>query len=113
MSKKESFLSKLWGVIKKWLLSPALQNKVVQFLKDKLIKAALLKFLGSAAAGGIKAWIIKFVVTELVEASDEYVIEPLFRKLGYYLDRQEGKNVYKQLEDSSTDDDWIDAANRV
>lgn len=110
MSKTEN---KFWGKVKDFILSQAFQNKIVDFLKDKLVKLALKKILGSAVMGGFKAWLIKFVVTEVVEKSDEYIIEPLFQKLGFYLDRQEGKTIYRRLEDAQTDDDWYDSANDV
>ncbi len=78
---------------------------VIQYLKSAAVKAALLKFLGSAVSGGWRAWIIKFIVAELFEEIAEPIIKAVFRQMGYMYDRVEGEIKFKQVEKAEENND--------
>lgn len=82
-----------------------LKTIVIQYLKSAAVKAALLKFLGSAVSGGWKAWIIKFIVAELFEEIAEPIIKASFRQVGYAYDRVDGEIKVKKLNKAREDDD--------
>lgn len=73
-------------------------NAVMNFLEDKLVKAALKKVLGSAMAGGFKAWLIKLIVTELAEEVALPVIQLSTRKGLLFYDKVSGSIKYKKIE---------------
>jgi len=79
---------------------------LIQFLKGEAIKLALKKLLGSAAAGGIKGWIIKFVVEQLFEEVAQPIIELGFRKMGYLVHRIEGEIILKKIKDAKNENDF-------
>lgn len=94
----------------------AVKAAIIKYLKGAGIKLALKKILGSAIMGGFRAWLIKFVVTELFEEIGEPLIKAAFVKLGYYYDRIEGKIQVKRIEDAreaNNEDDYINASNDV
>ena len=99
---KKNFLASLL----ERLSSPFIQDALVNFLQKQAIKAILKKLLIS---GGLKAWIISFVVEELIEKTDELAIEPIFNKVGWFSDTINGKSVYKRKENAQDRDDWRDA----
>ena len=73
-------ISKFWGWFK-----PAL----ISYLRDTAVKSVLKKLLGSAVIGGPKAWIIKYVATELYDEVAEPLLKALFTELGYIYDKRE------------------------
>ena len=81
------------------------KNIIVDYLKSAAIKAALLKFLGSTVAGGWKAWLVKFIVTELFEEVAEPIIRLGLRKMGYVYNRIEGEIELKKLERAKEEGD--------
>ena len=85
---------------KKWL---------IQFLKGAAVKAALKKILGSAMAGGFKAWLIKYIVTELYEEVAEPLLKMALNRVGYAYDKHRGKTIIKRLENAE-DQTTYDAA---
>ena len=78
---------------------------LIEQLKGAAVKAALKKLLGSAVMGGPKAWVIKYVVTELFEEIGEPLIKAAFVKMGYLYDRVEGKIIVKKIQDAREDND--------
>jgi len=76
-------------------------SRILQFfidmLKREAVKSALVKLLGSAALGGIRAWAIKFVVENMFEQIAEPIIRASFIKLGYMYNRVEGEILVKKL----------------
>ena len=66
-------------------------------LKDVAVKIALKKLLGSVLAGGPKAWIIKFIVSELFEEIVEPLIKLSIRKGLLLYDITEGKITIKKI----------------
>lgn len=83
----------------------AIKKILIEQLKGAAVKAALKKLLGSAVIGGPKAWIIKYIVTELFEEIGEPLIKAAFIKMGYYYDRVEGKIIVKKIHDAREDND--------
>jgi len=83
MVKKVNFLKSLWVGLKTNLFNI---DRIKEFLKGKAVKLAIKKILGSAAMGGFKAWLIKFIVTELFEEIAEPIIDLGVRKIGYVVD---------------------------
>jgi hypothetical protein len=87
---------------------------VISQLKGAAIKAALKKILGSAVMGGFKAWLVKFVVTELFEQVGEPLIRLSFRKGLFLVDKVSGKLLIiklrnaKENSDENSYDDAID-----
>jgi hypothetical protein len=73
-----------------------LKPYLIDFLKGQAVKLALKKLLGSAVAGGFKAWLIKYIVTELYEELGEPLLRFGLNKLGYYIDKQDGRKNNKK-----------------
>ena len=99
---KKSF----WASITEALSSDHIKNIIVFFLEKQAVKVVLKKLL---ITGGFKAWIITFVVKELIEEMDEHLIEPAFRKVGYVSDKLEGAKVYKRVNNAKNVEDWVDS----
>ena len=68
-----------------------IRDTILEHLKGKAVKLALKKLLGSAAAGGFKAWLIKLIVSELYDEVGEPVIEFGLRKVGVVYRKIDGK----------------------
>ena len=103
---KQSF----WGRILSALSSPTVKNYLVSFLQKNAIKYALKKL---AIVGGFKAWLISFVIEELIEEADEHLIEPAFRKIGYLGDVADGDKIYRKVKNAQDRDDWRDSIGDV
>lgn len=99
-----------WGWLLAILSSSEFKDALVKLLKKNVIKLALKKL---AIVGGIKAWLVSFVIEELVEEADEHLIEPAFRKVGYLGDYLDGAKVYKKVLNAEDVDEWLDAINSV
>lgn len=97
------------GVVKS-LSSPQIQNLLVNFLEQEAVKFALKKL---AIAGGFKAWLITFVVGELVEEGDEHLIEPAFRAVGYQEDKVDGAKVFRKVNNAQSVNQWVDSLDDV
>jgi len=91
-----------WPILKEWVIS---------FLRDKAVKAALKKILGNALAGGVKGWIIKYVVTELYDEVAKPMIQYAFQIVGYRYEVQKGEHILKRIENAETSDEWRDSVN--
>lgn len=62
-----------------------------------------------AVTGGIRLWLIQYVSSKLIEASDEYLLEPALRKIGYIKDVKNGEIRYVKRVESEDADDWRDS----
>lgn len=74
-----------------------LKKILLDLLKGQAVKLALKKLLGSAMVGGPKAWLIKFIVTELFEEVAEPLIRYALNQVGYYYDKIDGEVKIKKL----------------
>ena len=75
-----------------------LKKILLDLLKGQAVKLALKKLLGSAMVGGPKAWLIKFIVTELFEEIAEPFIRYALNQVGYYYDKIDGEVKIKKLD---------------
>ena len=78
---------------------------LINFLKEKTVKLALKKLLGSAAAGGFKAWLVKFVIIELFEEVAEPLLRLAVRKGLLIYDKIDGNIKVKKIEEAKDDND--------
>jgi hypothetical protein len=92
------------------LSSPVIQDALVKLLEREASKFILKKLLIS---GGVKAWLLSFIVSELIEEADEHLIEPAFRALGYQADKLEGAKIYKKVENANDVNEWVNSLNDV
>lgn len=103
MSRKQVKLNKDWT----WA---AFKAAFVNFVKKEAVKLALKKL---AITGGIKGWLVQFAVNHLIEAGDEYILEPLMVKMGYKRAVNEGKEVYEKVINAEDRDDWRNASRDI
>lgn len=82
-----------------------LKIQLINFLKGSAVKFALKKFLGSAAAGGFKAWLIKLIVTELFEEIAEPLLKLALRKGHFIYDKIDGEIKLKKIERAKNEED--------
>ncbi len=81
-------------------------------MKGQALRLALKKILGSAVIGGPKAWIIKFIISELFDEIGEPLIRAGLNQIGYYYDKIDGNIQIKKLKDARGKND-ADAYNRA
>ena len=89
------------------------KERILKFLKEKATKKIIIKLFGTAAMGGIKGWLISFVVNELIEEVEEHVVDPLIRKTYLIVDSVEGKTVYKRVKHAKSNSEWRDRIKSV
>jgi len=85
----------------------ALLNWLLVQFKGEVIKLALKKILGSAMIAGPKAWIIKFVVSNLWDEIAEPLIRAGLVELEYVYDKHQGKVLIKKLNQAEENNDQI------
>tara|TARA_R110002012_G_scaffold168596_1_gene332135 strand:- start:3505 stop:3819 length:315 start_codon:yes stop_codon:yes gene_type:complete len=89
---------------------------VVAYLKGRAVKLALKKILGSAVAGGFKAWLIKFAVEELVDEVGIPVVNAGIVEVKFYFDKKNGEKVSIKIEkarESGSDEDYDNAVDEL
>ena len=94
----------------------ALKEILIKLMKDNFVKIALKKLLGSVAAGGFKAWIVKYIATELFEEVAEPVVRFLVRKGQLVYDKRSGNIMISKVRraiDENNDDDYWDAIGSI
>ena len=82
-----------------------LKSWTIRILKDKFLKFVLLKVVGSAAAGGPVAWVIKYIATEVFDEIGKPFIQAFFRELGYGVDKIDGAIKVEKLEKAKEEND--------
>lgn len=88
----------------------SITDALLNLARKEAVKALLKRF---AISGGIKGWLVNFVVNELIEATDEHIIEPLMVRFGYKKSVKDGREVYERVINAEDRDDWRDAAGDV
>ena len=83
-----------------------LKDQFIKFLRGEAVKLALKKILGSAAAGGFKAWLVSFVVKELYDEIGEPLVRAALNRVGYTYDKIEGKVLIKKLREADNEADY-------
>lgn len=86
-----------------------LKAALIKIFRDKAVKAILKAVLGSAQAGGIKGWIIKYIATELFDEVAKPFMQFVFRRAGYAYDVNQGEHTLKRIENAQDVNDWSDA----
>lgn len=81
---------------------------LLALFEKQLVKVALLKFLGSAAAGGIKGWFIKQVVGELYDEWGQPIILLAIRKAKRLYNEKKGEHLYVRLSKVRRNEDWTE-----
>lgn len=84
---------------------------LMSILEQKAVKTALIRLLGSATVGGFRAWIITYLIKDILfEKALEPVVKKTLLGIGYKMDRIEGGFQWKKLEDAinTGDDDAYD-----
>jgi len=87
------------------------KTALIKVLRDKAVKSVLKSVLGSASAGGVKGWIIKYIATELFDEVAKPFMQYVFRKAGYVYDVNQGDHTLKRIENAETRDDWRTSVN--
>lgn len=83
---------------------------LLKLLQEQAVKFVLKKFV---IVGGIKVWLVTFILGEVIEEADEYLIEPALRKANLLRDTAEGKVIFGRIENAQTIEAWSNAANDV
>lgn len=89
----------------------AFKKSVIEQAKGAAIKAALKALLGAGYMLGFKAWLVKFIITELFDEIGEPLIKAGFIRLGYYYDRVNGEIIVKRIHQAKEDNNAQDYDN--
>lgn len=92
---------------------PAFKKAVIEHLKGAAVKAALKSLLGASYMIGFKAWLVKFIVTELFEEIGEPLIKAGFIRMGYYYDRVNGNIIVKRIHEAREDENEQEYNNAI
>ena len=87
---------------------PQIKLGLIEFLKGKFVTMALAKLLSTAAMGGFRAWLIKFLVENLFEQVVEPIMKAGFIKLGYIYNRIEGNVLVSKIEKAKEENNETD-----
>tara|TARA_R110002012_G_scaffold191476_1_gene359234 strand:+ start:323 stop:643 length:321 start_codon:yes stop_codon:yes gene_type:complete len=90
----------------------SLWETLLEQLKGQAVKLALKKILGSAAAGGFKAWLVAFVVKNFWDELVEPLMNAALIEVKYIKNKIEGKITAKKISEareSGSDQDYDDA----
>lgn len=82
-----------------------LKAKGIALLKSKFVTFALKKVLGTAVAGGFRAWLVKYLATELFEEILEPSIDFIIHEVEEKADKISGKFKNKKLNQAIEDQD--------
>lgn len=82
------------------------KDYLVKFLRGEAVKLALKKILGSVAAGGFKAWLVKYIITELYDEIGEPLVRAAVNRVGYTYHKIEGKVLIKKLGEAQNEADY-------
>ena len=96
-----------------WITRSTFINAARNFIKDKLIKAALKSVLGSVYAGGFKAWIIKLIVVEFTEEVAVPLVQFATRKGLLFYDKTTGAIKIKKIEQAKEDGNEDDYTSNI
>lgn len=89
------------------------QATLIKFLRDKAVKQILKAILGTAKAGGIKVWIIKYIATELFDEVAKPFMQYIFQRAGYAYDVRQGEHTLKRIENAQDVDAWSDSVDNA
>lgn len=97
---------KIGAVLLAALSKPAVQNKLIALLKVKIVENLLVSVL---KLSGFKLWLMTLLADRLIEKTDQYIVEPIFREIGYQGDVLAGATVFIRVEDAKDIKEWLAA----
>ena len=86
-----------------------LKNFLVNTLKDQTTKLLVKKILGAAAMGGVKAYILTYIVENLYDEIVAPITKGSFRKIGYSYEVINGRHILKPIQNAEDVESWRDA----
>jgi hypothetical protein len=98
---------------KKEVLIQSLWSTFLNFLQEALVKKALAMFIKTAASGGLKAWLIKFIAEELFEEVGKPTANYILVEVRYRIDVFEGKRILKRLQGAASAEDYDRAVDDI
>lgn len=96
---------KVFSVLRNLVNWKTLASILVTQLKGEAFKKLCELILGSAAAGGIRGWLLKLAFEKGWKELDEHVLEPLFNEAQYTYERVNGKYQIKKLNQAGNEDE--------
>lgn len=72
---------------------------IVKFLKGELLKVALINLVKSGPFMGIRAWLVKLVVTEFFDEIAEPIIKLGVRKANYTYNKIQGNILIEKIKE--------------
>lgn len=90
---KKSILNTVW-------------ESVLEQLRGRAVKLALIKLIGTTV--GFKAWLIKFVLENLIDEVGIPVVNAGVVEVKYYFDKKDGTKVAIKIEKARSGDDQGD-----
>lgn len=97
-----------WNAIKQFILN-YIKGAAFKAALTNAVKALIKKIFKSASFGGIKGWIIKLFVKEvLIDKAIEPGVKAAFREIGYIYHVSEGKILISKLNQAQNDNNQND-----
>ena len=89
---------------------PHVQDKLVKLLRTKVIEKFIVSTL---KLSGFKYWIVSLLADKVLEETDEHIVEPIFREVGFVGDVTDGAVVFKKVKNAQELNEWLDAVGDV
>lgn len=119
-SRFKSSIASIYRSFAAFLFSEKMRNflksislEFMKFAEEKAVKLALVKLLGSAKVGGFRAWVLTWIVKNIIfEKALEPLFKAIFKQIGYSMTVAEGHVKIQSLEAArnSGDEDAYDEA---
>lgn len=79
---------------------------ILNILERIAIETILKKLLNTTVMGGVKGWLVKFVVKNyLIDKAAKPLVDMIYRELGYVYDVQKGKATVKKIKKAKEQND--------
>lgn len=102
-----------WNVIKQLILN-YIKGAAFKAALQNAVKTLLKKIFKSASFGGIKGWLIKIFVKEvLIDKAIEPGVKAAFREVGYIYHVNKGKILISKLNQAQNDNNQTDYDNTM
>lgn len=96
----QKVLASILGALSK----PSVQEKLLNFLRTKLIENFIVSVL---KLSGFKYWIVSLLADKVLEEGDDKIVEPIFREVGFEGDVLGGAVVFKKLTNAKDIREWL------
>ena len=84
------------------------KTKILAFLRGEVFKSLLVSFLKAQVMGGLRAWLLKIMLTEFYDEVAEPYIEISLERGRFEITTQKGKIIVKKLESADENDNQSD-----